>query len=447
MSRGTTKNINRSELVDALAARPRTVAELAKDLGFRPDSVRRRLSALASGRFVMESPMERGAWQLGGRAGYVLAGAVGSSRINAGVFDAYTRAVAGSATRRSKLRRSDGPEPGVKAIVERTADIMAETLDLAGDQVRAEVRAITLALPFGMDAETGQLLSDEPEENARELLHAALRERELGLDLDRMEWLWASDVAFEGVFEHYFRPASQAGRSPLMIVKLSRNVRLALVLDGVPWHGIAGDVADLGELTTWAERPDGVIEPIKLREAVSLDRLYEEMTGRSGLSVLDEEERTSTDTDIFNERFKPLLQQRGEAGTTARAAMNRAGEMIGRCLDGPIAACGPAMVIITGFLSRDEQQLRDGLLSVCGHHRVAGTAIEISSGIEAELRGVVVDTENLDASLAAPLEPQQLPHQYRVAAGSAKLVFEQRLRPQLQANVAARDRAASPAER
>ena len=438
MPRGDAKNIDRLALLDELASRPRNERELAEALGFRPDSIRRRLRKLASGRFVSESRSQRGLWEVGPRAGYVLAGAVGSSRINAGVFDPYTRAVAGVATRRSTLLAQHGEDPSVRAIIDRTADMMAGALERAGDRVRADVRAIALALPYGLDPEDGTLLTGEPAENAKDLLAAALGDRKLGLDLETLEWVWASDVAFEGVFEFHFGGPPQQGASPLMLVKLSRNIRSGLVLDGVPWSGIAGDVADLGPLTTWSSASDGKISLSELRDAVSLTRLYCEMTGGAELSLPKAEEMT--DAELFDREFRPVLERKGEQGVRARRTMAQAGVMIGRCLDAPIAATSPAAVVITGFLARDESQLRDGLLKVCGHHRTAGTAIELSSGIQAEVRGGVIDTETLDASTRTPVQPQRLPHQYRVAAGAAKLVLEQRLRPALRTSAAGRDR-------
>jgi hypothetical protein len=449
MPRAGAKKIDRLALLDELAKRPHTPRELGKALNCQADSVRRRLRQLASGRFVTESPVREGHWELGPRAGHILVGAVGSSRINAGVFDTYVRTLSAVATRRSALpswRMPEGEDQELEAVIDRTADMMILALEKARRVTAIEIAAIAFALPYGIDPGDGTLLTHHPGANPREMLAAALADKGIGVDLGSVEWAWASDVAYEGVFEYHFGGAPQQGASPLLLVKVSRNVRSGLILSGVPLSGAAGDVADLGEITTWyheGEEAERRGEPtlIPLREAVSLERLYRQILGEP--LVLTEAEEM-TDAEWFERRFRPVLAQRGERGAEARRAMAQAGEMIGRCLDGPIAVAGPGAVVLTGFLARDDAQLRDGLLRACGHHRTdAGTAIELSSGIEAELRGGVVDAEDLtqqiEACLGSRMEPQALPHQYRVAAGAAKLVIEQRLRPALRVSAIARD--------
>jgi predicted NBD/HSP70 family sugar kinase len=417
LSRNGSPNIPRDRLLGRLVERPQWEADLAAELGFKPESVRRRLQGLSRGKAVREAPGRRGLWELGDGAGFVLTGAVGSSRINASVFDPYLRALSGLAMRKSELWDDAGRKPEVGAIVEALARTMREALDDAGDSARKHLRAIAFALPYNLDSDTAELLSGGTQGNARDMIIAALEKEGVEYDWDALCWKWASDIGFEGVFEYHLAGGPQRGASPLFVVKLSRDVRASTLIGGQPLPGARGDVADLGELRTRNEKGEQ-----KLSEVFDLRRLYRDV---AGIEFVDDDQfrdkERDIDAKIFGEDFSAILRAPDERGDAARAAMAEAGEILGACLDGPITAVNPAVVVITGFLTRDQAQLRDGILSACRRHRHAGVEFVLSSGIEAEeVRRDVVDTNRLRASPDDRLSPRELPHQYRIGAGAAK---------------------------
>jgi predicted NBD/HSP70 family sugar kinase len=438
------RNIDRIALLEELAREPKRPQDLAGKLGVNTDSVRRRLRSLSTGRLVRASVVEPGTWELGSRTGQVLVGAVGSSRINACLFDPYTRALCAKATRRSAAPASDSGSD-LHAIIAATAATMAAVLRRAAAVGPVNVSAIGLALPFGLDPHDATLLTGETGENAKSLLSEALAHHDVGVDFASLPWVWASDVACEGVFEYHFGPEPQKDASPLLIVKVSRDVRSSLIIDGRPVSGLVGDVADLDGLLTWTEDGGTSSVPIALGEAVAPTALYQQMTDGGELSASKwREAEEHVDADIFDSLFQPLLRSPGDAGVRAREVMHRAGELIGRCLDGPITACGPRTVVITGFLARDDAQLKDGLLRACRRHRLAGVGIELGSGIEAEVRRGVKDSASLEPPAERPVLPHELPHQYRVAGGAAKIAVEQFLLPAVRASAEARDNATGP---
>jgi hypothetical protein len=459
------RSIPPSRIAKLLLGRPRTAKELADEMDFDADSVRRRLKVLTAERLLVKHGDRNARWCLGPASGRVLAGAAGGVWVNAMVVDLDGTPVPGTqVARRRKNRLRDAG-----AVAVELGTVMGEALNRLAPDEREHVTAVGIALPFGLrdDGRPASYVSNQASLHVPEYIYSAVRK--MCPTAPRWAWptQWAvtSDVAGEAVAEfHHGRLDQRAPRIPpvgvtlLMIVKAHREIRFALLSDG---QGVDKGGVDLGHvraaLDGLAYGPESTT--INTATEQALLRRFDPTHHRtctvckSGTQclqmvvspetvhelLLPPRSRTKNPGDRYQRRFDELVATPGADGATpsdqemferlfgsarhdeygAGALLFRTiGRVLGRALDPIVTLHRPPVLLLTGFLARTEH-FRRGVRDELSRHLGGNDSLTIITA-----SGIRFETDDLpDAT--NPVDPvQTIAHQFWPTTGAARLALD-----------------------
>jgi predicted NBD/HSP70 family sugar kinase len=446
--------LSKGRIIEYVVREPRTEGELVTHVGStisspRPrERIHRSLHSLQEQHLVVRPDHPSEKYFPGPACGVILATAAGSATLNAGAFTAGLQGIRRTMnwTRFEKARHTDGQ------LLKKLGYQLADAWTKLSPTERAHLQAVSVAASLGFD-DAGNVVPDASgrghgEAGQERIEHAMVqRLEELGFTNVRLpasqHWLFTTDAAAEAMSEHRWGGHRIHGPGPLLLVKATRQVRSALLLNGEPYQGAHGNTFALGHVEVdaklLADAPwsaDEIDKPENeqwckdchhkpcLQEVIHPERLL------AAIREISREEARKEFADLGTNETDPAFFQRlyGNAldagDPLATKVFRQTGRLLGRVLQGVVAQTDPAVVVITGLTPRAGKVMLVEIEKECPRTD-ASFVLATNLTFDRDCGGQLPHGVEY-------VRPRETPNQWRVTAGGALLAAKRVLWPWLE---------------